>query len=90
MRVISRRSSITSTITFTTRLDPNNSVDDIRTSIRSGLSTESCTIDVTPITPLISNVLNSGTALVDDEVSVPGEEGSESLDVMNLIIVAVA
>jgi len=65
---------ITGAVTFTSRLDPDNRIDQGRSCVESGTCSEASTFDVAPISPLLTNVLDTRTSLVDDEV---GREGSQ-------------
>ena len=69
MGVVSGGRGVGGTVTLSTGLDPNNGVEQGgRKATRGGASAESSVVDVAPITPLLSDVLNTRSALVDDEV----------------------
>lgn len=82
------------TVGFSSGLDPYDGVDEVVVgSVGGWAGTKAGTLDVAPVAPLVTDVLDTGTALVDDEVSVPAgaqELGSDGLDVVDLIVVRVA
>ena len=89
--IVAGRGCVAGTVALASRFDPDDGVDKRRPSVKSGACAESCTEDIAPVTPLITDALHTRTALVDDEVS--GEsihERSESLDVVHLIVVVIA
>lgn len=59
MTVVSRGGAITRTVAFASRLDPHNSIDECRTGISGGAQPETCTLDVTPVSPCTSDILNA-------------------------------
>lgn len=89
MVVIARAAGVASTIAFTTRLDPDNSIDQAGSGVRRGPGAEACVVDVAPIAPLLADVLHTGAALVDDEVgreTLLRQEGSQGIDVKLFIV----
>lgn len=84
-------SLVASTVTLTTRLDPDNSIDIsvVEDSlVGSGAGTETSTLDVAPLAPLLLDLTLTGAALVNNEVCRVAsllEVRSEGLDVVVLI-----
>lgn len=68
MGVITRRRAVACSVALSSRLDPDDGINQRVAGVRSGLSTESGALDVAPVTPGGTNVLYTGTALVDDEL----------------------
>lgn len=90
MGVVADSGGVGGTIALSSGLDPNNSINQGVAGGGSGAGAEACADDVAPITPLRADVLDTGTALVDDEVgreAVLGEEGAEGIDVVGLVVV---
>lgn len=54
--------------TFTAGLNPYNGINKRGVGVRGRADTESCAFDVTPVTPRTADVLDTGSALIDDEV----------------------
>lgn len=82
MGVIARRGGVGGTVTLTSGLDPDDGVDEAGASVGGRAGTETSALDIAPVAPLISDVLNARATLVDDEVSreaTAAELGSESL-----------
>lgn len=69
MGIIADRRCVASSITFASGLDPDDSVNEGRTGAQCGVRSEAGTLDVTPISPCTSDVLDTRATLVDDEVS---------------------
>lgn len=69
MRIETRRRAIGGAITFTSRLHPDNGVNETGASVGSRVGTEASALDVAPVTPLVSDVLDARAALVHNEVS---------------------
>ena len=91
-RIEPRRRAVRSTIRFTSRLDPNDGIDELRTGVGRRASTETGTLDVAPVAPLLAEVLLAGTALVDDEGGgepLVLEFGREGVDVVDFVVVLV-
>ena len=91
--VVANSRGIRSTIRFTSRLDPNDGIDELRTGVGRRASTETGTFDVAPVAPLLAEVLLAGTALVDDEGGgepLVLEFGREGVDVVDFVVVLVA
>lgn len=82
MSVITNCRSITGSVTFASGFDPDNSVNERRTSVQCGMRSEASTLDIAPISPRVTDVLDTRATLVDDEVGreSTGREGrGESL-----------
>lgn len=94
MGIVPRASTVTRTITLTTRLDPNKSVEQWVTSVSARASTKASTDNIAPVAPsLLLRRLDTIAARVRDEVgrvAVLGEQRSEGVDVQLLVVVAVA
>lgn len=92
--IVPRASTVTRTITLTTRLDPNKSVEQWVTSVSARASTKASTDNIAPVAPsLLLRRLDTIAARVRDEVgrvAVLGEQRSEGVDVQLLVVVAVA
>ena len=57
------------------------------------MHTEAGSLDVAPVTPLNTDVLDTRATLIDDEVSgeaIGGELGPEGVDIVGLVVVGVA
>lgn len=68
--VVSNSRGVGGTVALSTGLDPDDGVEEGRWETRGGWSeTESGLVNVAPVTPLLADVLDTGAALVDDEVS---------------------
>lgn len=67
MSVVARRRRVRCAIAFSSRLDPDDSVDERRAGVGGRTSTEAGVLDVTPVTPLLTEVLLTGATLVNDE-----------------------
>lgn len=92
-RVVTRRRCIRSAITFTSGLDPYDSIDVRVTGGGGGAHTEAGSLDVAPVTPLNTDVLDTGATLIDDEVGGEArgcEHGAQGVDVVDLVVVGVA
>jgi hypothetical protein len=92
-RVVANGRGIRSTIAFTSGLDPNDSIDVRVTGGGGGADTETGSLDVAPVTPLGTDVLDTRATQIDDEVSgeaIGGELGAEGVDVVGLVVVGVA
>jgi hypothetical protein len=86
-RVEANRGAVRGTVALTTGLDPDDGVDERVTSVGRRASTEAGTLDVAPVTPLLTDVLDTRASLVDDEVGgevVLRKQGSEGVDVVGL------
>jgi hypothetical protein len=77
--IISRSRAVTGTVRLSSGLDPDDGVDVAGTGRGRGASTEAGAVNVAPVTPLITDVLDTRAALVDEELGGPGEERSKSL-----------
>jgi hypothetical protein len=89
--VEARRARVGGTVRLTSRLDPDDGVNEVGASVSGGAGTEASTVDVAPVTPGVTDVLNARAALVDDEVGGErGQEGSESIDVVDLVVVVIS
>ena len=74
-------------------LDPDDGVDESTTRVCRRARAETGVQDVAPVTPLLADVLDAGTALVDDELGIEAfllEERRKGLDVVDFIVVRVA
>jgi len=90
--VVSGGRGVGGTVRLSSGLDPNDGVDQARSGVGSGPSTESSTVDVTPVTPSTTDILTARATLVNDKGSVPTSGPQcwcESFDVVNLIVVRV-
>lgn len=92
-RVEPGRRAVGSTVGFASRLDPNDGVDELGPGVCGRAGTETSTLDVAPVTPLLTEVLLTGTTLVNDEgggEALGLEFGGEGVDVVDFVIVSVA
>lgn len=90
MGVVSGRAGVTSSITFTSGLDPNNRINQGGAGVCSGASSESGTLDVAPVTPGSTDVLLTRASLVNDKVSRHGsQKRSQGTDIVDLVVVGV-
>ena len=90
--VVSGGRRVGGTVRLSSRLDPNDGVDQARSGVGRGSSTESSAVDVAPVTPSTADILTTRATLVNNKGSVPtsGLQGwCESFDVVNLIVVRV-
>ena len=87
----SGRAGVAGTISFTSGLDPDDSIN-VRGRSGGGRPwSESSSLDVAPVSPGLTDVLDTGTALVDDEVGREGaQERTQSFHVVLLVVVAVS
>lgn len=88
--VVSGGGGVGSTVTLTTWLDPDESVEESVTSVSAWAGTETSSLLVAPITPVeLTSWLLAGTTLVSDELDVgPSgllKERSEGVDVSLLV-----
>lgn len=95
MVVVASSRGIRGTIRLTTRLDPDESVDEGIASVGRGSETESSSGSVAPVTPsLLASGLLTRSALVDDELGTgPAlllQKRRQSVDVLLLVVVGVA
>ncbi len=74
VRVKASSGTVRGTVAFTSRLNQDNSINKAGAGVRGWAHSETGTLDVTPVTPLAPDVLNTRTTLIDDEVS--GESGT--------------
>jgi hypothetical protein len=58
-----------SPVTFTSRLDPDDGINEVRTGVGGRVCTETSAPDVAPVTPFAPDVLHTGATLVNNEVS---------------------
>ena len=66
-RVIARRGGVRGTVALSSGLDPDDGVNVRRAGACGRADTEASTLDVAPVTPLLTEVLLAGTSLVDNE-----------------------
>ena len=93
MVVVSGRRSVGGTVTFTSGLDPDDGVNEAGDGAGGGASSETGTLDVAPVTPLLTDVLDTRAPLVNDEVSretALRQHGCKGLNVEELVVVGVA
>jgi len=93
MRVEPRGTRVARPIALSSRLGPHNRVDRGKRGARRWADTKAGTLDVAPVTPLLPEVLDTRTPLVDDEVrreARAGEQWRQRLDVEDLVKVGVA
>jgi hypothetical protein len=91
--VVAGSAGVGGTIGFSSWLDPDDGIDVRRAGASGWVGTETSVLDVAPVTPGRSDVLLTGTALINDELSVPsarGEHRSQGVDVVDLIVVVIA
>jgi hypothetical protein len=67
--IVSSARGVGGTIALTSGLDPDDGIDVRVVGVGRWADTEAGTLDVAPITPLASDVLNTRATLVNDEVS---------------------
>jgi hypothetical protein len=67
--VIANCRGVTGSVTFASGFDPDDGVDERRASAQSGAGSETSTINVAPVSPCITDVLDTRATLVNDEVS---------------------
>jgi len=67
--IVAWAAGVASTVTFTTWLDPDDSIDQAGASARRWARAETSVVDVAPITPGVADVLDTRSSLVNDEVS---------------------
>lgn len=88
-RVVAGSAAVRGTIGLTTGLDPDERVDEGATSAGRGANTETGTLDVAPVTPLLAESLDGVTAGIDDGLAGHAsllELGREELDVLLLVL----
>jgi hypothetical protein len=66
--VEARRRAVAGTIGLASGLNPDDRVDERRTGVGRRASPEPGALDVAPVTPLTTDVLDTRAALVDEEV----------------------
>ena len=67
--VVARRRGVGSSVTFTSRLDPHDGINETGASVGGRLSAKSRAEDVAPITPPLADVLDTRATLVNNKVS---------------------
>jgi hypothetical protein len=90
--VVAGSAGVGSTIGFSSWLDPDDGIDVRRAGAGGWAGTETSVLDVAPVTPGSSDVLLTGTALINDELSAPSagsEHRSQGVDVVDLVVVVV-
>ena len=90
--VVSGGRGVGSTVGLSSGFDPNDGVDQARTGVGRGSSTESSAVDVAPVTPSTADILTTRATLVNNKGSIPtsGPQGwRKSFDVVDLIVVRV-
>ena len=94
--IVTRGRWVADTIRFSTRLDPHKGINESRRSRGCRSGTETGSLDVTPITPLKTETLDSVATSVNDGVarhSTCGNKWAEDFDVallvMGLVILAI-
>ena len=82
MVIVARSRRVGRAVRLASRLDPNNCIDQRVARVRRRLRAKAGALDVAPVTPLLADVLDTRTALVNDEgrgEALLLENGSESL-----------
>ena len=90
--VVAGGTGVAGAITFTSRLDPDNRIDQAGTSVCCGAGTEAGLVNIAPITPLLTDVLDTRATLIDDEVGREAllcQKRGKRIDVVDLIVVRV-
>jgi hypothetical protein len=91
-RVVAGSRGVGGTVRLASRLDPDNGINEVRASVSRRAGTEASTLNVAPVAPLVTDVLDTRATLVDDEVgreALAAECGRELLDEVDLIVVRV-
>lgn len=92
-RIVTGGAGVGGTVGLSSWLDPDDGIDVLVSSVGGWAETETGTLDVAPVAPSRADVLDTRTALVDDELSVPSlgaEHRSKGVDVVGLVVVRVA
>lgn len=87
--VVAGARGVRGTVALASGLDPDDGVDERRAGVGRRAGTEAGVVDVAPVTPLLADVLDTGAALVDDEVrgeALLGQQRREGVDVELLIV----
>lgn len=90
VRVVTGSTLVAGTVRLTTGLTPNEGIGQLVTGVGSRADTETSTVDVAPVTPLLTEAGNGVTASVHDGVvgEARGLEGGRELGDVGLLVLA--
>jgi hypothetical protein len=94
VRIVASGARVAGTVALSARLDPNQSINERVSRVRSRQAAETGSLDIAPVAPsLLLRRLHAAAALVDDEVRVPAvacDQRRDGVDVQLLVVVLVA